>query len=88
MILNFDETQALVWAKFEKLLSCVEIQTGQILRRFEFDSGILDLVWPKGSPPITLCDEFDVSQLNLETGSRKKVFDLPNPGISMRLSYD
>jgi hypothetical protein len=88
IVLNAEKTKALVWAKFENLLYCVDIQNGQRLGRFEFESGILDLVWPEGSPLITLFDAFEVSQLNLESGHRNKIFDLPNPGISMRLSYD
>lgn len=88
MVVNENESQALIWSKFENLLYCVDIQTGERLGRFEFDSGILDVVWSKPHPLMTLFGEFGVLELELETGDLSKVFDLPNPGISMRLSHD
>lgn len=92
VLLNHDESQALIWSQFHTVLYLVDVQTGEQLKRFDLDSGVLDVVWPENmvsnKPFITLFGSFGVEQLDLATNERTLAFSLPNPGLSMRICSD
>jgi hypothetical protein len=92
LLLSPDESQALIWSQFHPVLYLIDVQTGEQIKRFDFDSGVLDIVWPENTvsdkPFITLFGSFGVQKLDLASGVCTLAFSLPNPGLSMRICGD
>jgi hypothetical protein len=92
LVVNSELEIAIIWSRFEPVLYALDLRLGKVIKCLEFGSGVLDAVWAgnRSNPSIfiTLYGEFEIQELDLETGELSHAFTLPNPGMSMRVSDD
>jgi hypothetical protein len=91
-VLDEQENMALAWSSYDPILYLIDLKSGQVAKRFEFGSGITDVVWSCHGQAqkvfVTLLGSMSVEELDLADGGLTPVFGLPNPGISMRVCDD